>query len=394
MHTRTSIAAASAAVAWLLASSGPHAAGLRQAPAAPAAKSGITSQPFGKTPGGAQVNVYTLTNAKGVEARIINYGGRIVSLKVPDRSGTIGDIVLGFDTLDGYLAENPYFGAIVGRYGNRIAKGHFTLDGKEYTLPINNGANALHGGIKGFDKQIWNAKPSEGKDGPTLELTYVSKDGEEGYPGTLTATVTYTLTANNELRIHYVATTDKPTVLNLTNHSYFNLAGPGNGDILGHVLMLNADKFTPVDSGLIPTGELRPVDGTPFDFRKPTAIGVRIDQTSDEQIKFGGGYDHNYVLNGQPGTLRQAARVADPLSGRVMEVLTTEPGVQFYTGNFLDGTLKGKGGKAYNKRFGFCLETQHYPDSPNKPKFPSTELKPGAKYDTTTVFRFSTEGAK
>jgi aldose 1-epimerase len=393
MNTRTSIAAASAAVAWLLASLGPHAADLRQAPAAPAAKSGITSQPFGKTSGGEQVTVYTLTNAKGVEARILDLGGRIQSLKVPDRKGTLGDVVLGFETVDGYLSGNPYFGAIVGRYGNRIAKGHFTLDGKEYTLPINNGANALHGGIKGFDKQVWKAKPSEAKDGPTLTLTYVSKDGEEGYPGTLTATVTYTLTNTNELRIHYLATTDKPTVLNLTNHSYFNLKGQGNGDILGHVLTLNADGFTPVDSGLIPTGEIRTVGGTPFDFRKPMKIGDRID-AADEQIKFGGGYDHNFVLNGKAGTLRQAARVSDPETGRVMEVLTTEPGVQFYTGNFLDGTLTGKGGKVYQKRYGFCLETQHYPDSPNKPNFPSTVLKPGAKYDTTTVFRFSTEGAK
>jgi aldose 1-epimerase len=393
MHTRTTIAA-SAAVAWLLSSLGPLAADLRQAPAAPAAKSGITSQPYGKTPGGEQVDVYTLTNAKGVEAKIITYGGRIISLKVPDRTGAIGDVVLGFDSLDGYLKDNPFFGALVGRYGNRIAKGKFTLDGKEYSLPVNNGANALHGGIKGFDKHLWTAKPGEGKDGPTLKLTYVSKDGEEGYPGTLTAVVTYTLTSNNELRIHYEATTDKPTVLNLTNHSYFNLAGAGEGDILGHVLMLNADKFTPVDSGLIPTGELRAVDGTPFDFRKATAIGARIDQTSDEQIKFGGGYDHNFVLNGKAGTLRQVARVSEPKTGRVMEVLTTEPGVQFYTGNFLNGSLTGKGGKVYNKRYGFCLETQHYPDSPNKPDFPSTVLRPGAKYDTTTVFKFSTEPAK
>jgi aldose 1-epimerase len=316
-----------------------------------------------------------------------------VSLKVPDSKGALGDIVLGFDSLDGYLADNPFFGALVGRYGNRIAKGHFTLDGKEYTLPINNGANALHGGLKGFDKHIWTAKPGQGKDGQTLELTYVSKDGEEGYPGTLTATVTYTLTNANELRIHYQATTDKPTVLNLTNHSYFNLAGAGNGDILGHELMLNADKFTPVDKGLIPTGELRPVDGTPFDFRKATAIGARIN-ADDEQIKLGGGYDHNFVLNGQAGTMRLAARATEPKSGRVLEVSTTEPGVQFYTGNFLDGTLHGKGGKVYNKRYGFCLETQHYPDSPNKPSFPSTVLRPGQKYDTTTVFKFSTTGGK
>jgi aldose 1-epimerase len=399
MHTRTTIAAASA-VAWLLSPLGPHAAGLRQAapkapskPAAAAAKSGITSQPFGKAPGGAEVTVYTLTNAKGVEARIMNLGGIIVSLKVPDRQGALGDIVLGFDTFDDYLKEHPHFGALVGRYGNRIAKGHFSLEGHDYTLAINNGANSLHGGLKGFDKQVWTAKPSEGKDGPSLQLTYVSKDGEEGYPGTLTSVVTYTLTNANELRIHYHATTDKPTVLNLTNHSYFNLAGAGNGDILGHQLTLDADKFTPVDSGLIPTGELRAVAGTPFDFRKPTAIGARIEQP-DEQLKMGGGYDHNFVLTGKAGTLRQAARVSESQSGRVMEVLTTEPGVQFYTGNFLDGTFTGKGGKKYNKRFGFCLETQHFPDSPNKPAFPSTVLRPGGAYDTTTVFRFSTDAKK
>jgi aldose 1-epimerase len=400
MHTRPTIVAASAAVAWLLSPLGPQAAGLRQtaaaatphAPhaAAPAAKSGLTSQPYGKTSDGAQVTIYTLTNAKGVEARIMNYGAIIVSLKVPDRQGHLDDVVLGFDAIDGYLGEHPHFGAVVGRYGNRIAKGHFTLDGHEYTLAINNGANSLHGGNKGFDKQVWTAKTMESKEGPSLALTYVSKDGEEGYPGTLTSTVTYTLTNTNELRLHYQATTDKATVLNLTNHSYFNLAGAGNGDILGHLLTLHADKFTPVDSGLIPTGELRTVDGTPFDFRKPTAIGARINQ-AEEQVKLGGGYDHNFVVNGAAGTLRPAARVSDPQSGRVLEVLTTEPGVQFYTGNFLDGTIKGKGGKVYNKRFAFCLETQHFPDSPNRPAFPSTVLKPGAKYDTTTVFRFSTE---
>jgi aldose 1-epimerase len=423
MHTRTTIATAAAAVAWLLSAVGSQArvevgapsarflrdgpgageaAGVRQtaapkAPrqhagaAAPAAKSGVTSQPFGKTAGGEQVNVYTLTNAKGLEARIINVGAILVSLKVPDRQGALGDIVLGFDSIDGYLKDHPHFGAVVGRYGNRIAKGHFTLDGHEYTLAINNGANSLHGGIKGFDKQVWTAKPIESKDGPSVELTYVSKDGEEGYPGTLTATVTYTLTNTNELRLRYHATTDKPTVLNLTNHSYFNLAGAGNGDILGHVLMLSADKFTPVDAGLIPTGELRSVEATPFDFRKPIAIGARIN-AADEQLKLGGGYDHNFVVNGQAGTLRLATRVTDPTSGRVLEVLTTQPGVQFYTGNFLDGRFQGKGGKVYNKRFGFCLETQHYPDSPNKPSFPSTVLRPGEKYDTTTVFRFSTAG--
>jgi aldose 1-epimerase len=383
MNSRTTIVAASAVVAGLLASL--------------AAQAPVKTEPFGKTSGGAQVNVYTLKNAKGVEARIINRGGILVSLKVPDRQGAFDDVVLGFDNFDGYDKDNPFFGAIVGRYGNRIAKGRFSLDGHEYKLAVNNGENALHGGIKGFDKQIWDAKPAQmqdgSKDGQSLQLQYVSKDGEEGYPGTLTATVTYTLTDANELRIHYQATTDKPTVVNLTNHSYFNLKGAGNGDILDTVLTLNADKFTPVDKGLIPTGELRPVDGTPFDFRQPHAIGARID-SQDEQIKFGGGYDHNFVLNGKAGTLRLAARAMDPKSGRVLEISTTEPGVQFYTGNFLDGTLHGKGGKVYNKRYGFCLETQHYPDSPNKPSFPSTVLKPGGKYDTTTVFKFSTTEAK
>jgi aldose 1-epimerase len=391
MNTRTTIVAAFAAAGWLLSSLSPQASAPAQQASAPAQKGGIKSEAFGKTSGGAQVTVYTLSNAKGVEARIMNRGGILVSLKVPDRQGTIGDVVLGFDTLDGYLKENPFFGAIVGRYGNRIAKGHFTLDGHEYTLAINNGENALHGGLKGFDKQLWTAKPGETKDGPSLTLSYVSKDGEEGYPGTLTATVTYTLTNANELRIHYHATTDKPTVLNLTNHSYFNLAGQGNGDILGTHLTINADRFTPVDKGLIPTGELRSVEGTPFDFRKPTAIGARIEQP-EEQLKLGGGYDHNFVLNGQAGTLRLAARATDPKSGRVLEVLTTEPGVQFYTGNFLDGKIVGKGGKTYGRRYGFCLETQHYPDSPNKPSFPSTVLRPGATYDTTTVFKFSTDG--
>src|SRR5690349_11433780 len=273
MYTRTRIAAASAAIAWLLSPIGSHAAGLHQSAKAPAhppattAKRGITSQVFGKTPEGAEVNVYTLTNAHGVEARIINYGAIVVSLKVPDRQGQLADVVLGFDSLDGYVKENPHFGAVVGRYGNRIAKGHFKLDGKEYTLAINNGANSLHGGLKGFDKQVWTGKVVESKAGPSVELTYVSKDGEEGYPGTLTSTVTYTLTDANELRLHYTATTDKPTVVNLTNHSYFNLKGAGNGDILDHVLTLDADKFTPVDAGLIPTGELRAVAGTPFDFR-------------------------------------------------------------------------------------------------------------------------------
>lgn len=342
---------------------------------------------FGKNRSGAAVDLYELTNAKGLTATITNYGAHLVSLKTPDRSGKMADIVLGFDSIEGYLGEHPYFGAIVGRYGNRIAKGRFTLSGKEYKLAQNNGPNHLHGGTTGFNRVLWQAQ-SAGPSG--VKLTYVSKDGEEGYPGTLTTVVEYTLTDANELRISYTATTDKETVVNLTNHSYFNLKGEGAGDILGHKMQIFADRFTPVDSTLIPTGELKPVAGTPFDFRQPHTIGERIN-AQDEQIKFGGGYDHNFVLNGAMGTLRPAARVVEPSSGRTLDVLTTEPGVQFYTGNFLDGSNKGKGGKAYKHRFGFCLETQHFPDSPNQPKFPSTVLKPGGKYHTTTVFKFGVE---
>jgi aldose 1-epimerase len=320
---------------------------------------------------------------------ITTYGGRIVSLKAPGRDGKFADVVLGFDNLEGYLGEHPYFGALVGRYGNRIAKGRFKLDGKEYKLATNNGANSLHGGLKGFDKMVWVGREVPGGD-PSVELTYLSKDGEEGYPGNLTEKVTYTLTAANELRIDYSATTDKDTVVNVTNHSYFNLAGQGQGNILSHVVQLNAAKFTPVDAGLIPTGQLKSVEGTPFDFRQPTVIGARIND-KDEQVTRGGGYDHNFVVDGEPGTLRLAARVTEPTSGRVLEVSTTEPGVQFYTGNFLDGTVKGKGGVAYAKRTGFCLETQHFPDSPNHPDFPTTTLKPGAEYKSTTVFKFSVQ---
>jgi aldose 1-epimerase len=358
------------------------------APADPPAKK-MNKQPFGKTKSGEAVDLYTLANSKGMEATITNYGGVVVSLKVPDRSGRSADVVLGFDKFEGYLTDPPYFGAIVGRYGNRIAKGRFTLNGREYKLAQNNGENALHGGLRGFDKRVWTARDVSGAAGPALELTYVSKDGEEGYPGTLTSKVVYTLTDNSELKIDYTATTDKDTVVNLTNHSYFNLAGQGEGDVLGHLVQITADRFTPVDTGLIPTGELRPVSGTPFDFRKPAAIGARIND-NDEQLRIGKGYDHNFVLNSGGGSLALAARVTEPKSGRVMEVLTTEPGLQFYTGNFLDGTIRGKGGKVYNQRYGFCMETQHFPDSPNKPKFPSTVLKPGAQYRTTTVYRFST----
>ena len=346
----------------------------------------MTKQSWGKTAAGEPVDLYTLTNSKGMEARITNYGGIVVSLKTPDRSGQYGDIVLGFDSLDGYLAEHPYFGALIGRYGNRIAKGRFKLNGVEYKLARNNGENSLHGGLKGFDKRVWTAAETGTASEPALELTYVSKDGEEGYPGTLTSRVTYTLTDNNELKIDYLATTDKDTVLNLTNHSYFNLAGEGT--ILDHEVTIDADRFTPVDAGLIPTGELKPVEGTPFDFRKATAIGARID-ANDEQLKRGKGYDHNFVLNGNMGDLRSVVRVREPKTGRTMEVLTTEPGVQFYTGNFLDGTLTGKGGRKYVFRSGFCFETQHFPDSPNQPKFPTTVLKPGAEHRSTTVYRFA-----
>ena len=355
----------------------------------PAKKTGVTQemtkQPFGKTPEGEQVELYTLTNSKGMEVSVMTYGGIIVSLKTPDRAGRLADVVLGFGNLDGYLKGHPYFGAIIGRYGNRIAKGRFTLDGVTYKLARNNGENHLHGGIKGFDKVVWKAREA----GPqSLELSYLSKDGEEGYPGNLSVTVTYTLTEAGELKIDYQATTDKPTVLNLTNHSYFNLAGQGEGDVLGHQVMIMADRFTPVDAGLIPTGELRAVDGTPFDFRMPRAIGERIN-AADEQLKLGKGYDHNFVLSGAAGTLRQAARVVEPKSGRVMEVFTTEPAMQLYTGNFLDGTITGKGGKVYQHRYGFCMETQHYPDSPNQAAFPSVVLRPGGRYQTTTVYKFS-----
>ncbi len=340
---------------------------------------------FGKTADGATIHVYTLTNKNGVEARITNYGGRLVSLKTPDRTGSRADVVLGFDSVEGYLANpGPFFGALIGRYGNRIAHARFTLNGVEYKVDKNNGENSLHGGAHGFDKAVWTAR--ELPDGG-LELKYLSKDGEEGFPGNLTATVAYHLTDANELRIDYLATTDKTTVVNLTNHAYFNLKGAGSGDILGHLITLNADRFTPVDAGLIPTGELRAVAGTPFDFRTPVAIGARIDQ-DDEQLKLGKGYDHNWVLNRSGNELQLAARVEEPSTGRVMEVLTTEPGVQFYTGNFLDGSAKGKGGKGYGHRSGFCLETQHFPDSPNQPAFPSTILNPGEQFQSTTVYRF------
>lgn len=342
---------------------------------------------FGKTPEGQTVSLYTLKNKNGLEAGIIDYGGIIVSLKTPDREGKFGDVVLGFDSLDGYAGKHPYFGALIGRYGNRIAKGRFTLGGKEYTLAQNNGPNALHGGLKGFDKHIWHAEPaSDGRQ--RLVLRHSSPDGDEGYPGMLNVAVTYTLTDEDELRIDYSATTDKATVINLTNHSYFNLAGAGS--ILDHSLELAAARYTPVDSTLIPTGQLEPVAGTPFDFTKPERIGTGIN-ADHPQIQAGGGYDHNFVLDGKAGTLRRIARVSEPVSGRAMEVFTTQPGVQFYTGNFLDGTLKGKGGQVYEKRSGFCLETQHFPDSPNRPEFPSTVLSAGQEFTSTTIYKFSRE---
>jgi aldose 1-epimerase len=350
---------------------------------------GLKKSAFGKTKDGQPVDLYTLTNAAGMEVAINNYGGVVVSIKTPDRNGKFADVVLGFDNFDGYLNNAPFFGALVGRYGNRIAKARFALDGHEYHLAANDNGNTLHGGLKGFDKRVWKAKDVSTKEVPAVELEYLSKDGEEGYPGNLTVTVTYSLTPKNELKIDYAASTDKDTVLNLTNHSYFNLAGQGEGDILSHLMTINADHFTPVDTTLIPTGELKSVAGTPLDFRKPTAIGARID-ANDQQMKFGRGYDHNFVLNRKDGGLILAARVTEPSSGRVLEVLTTQPGLQFYTGNFLDGTMHGKAGKVYPRRSAFCMETQHFPDSPNHPEFPTTVLKPGEHFQSTTVFRFST----
>jgi len=346
-------------------------------------KSGVARAPFGKMPDGRAVEQFTLTNANGVEVRAITYGGIITAIRVPDRTGAFGDIALGFDRLEDYLKGHPFFGTIVGRYGNRIAGGKFTLDGRTYTLATNNGPNHLHGGKVGFDKAVWSAEPAP--NGAGVVLTHTSPDGDEGYPGTLKARVTYTLTDKNELVVDYQATTDKPTPVNLTQHTYFNLTG--SGSILDHEITINADRYTPVDATLIPTGELASVDGTPFDFRRPMAVGARIDQPHP-QLKNGNGYDHNFVLNGQAGVLRAAARIADPKSGRTVDISTTEPGVQFYTGNFLDGTLTGKGKQVYQRRAGLCLETQHYPDSPNQPAFPSSIVRPGKEYRTTTVFRF------
>jgi aldose 1-epimerase len=352
-----------------------------------AAKPGVQSQPFG-TQGGRPVTLYTLTNSHGVEIKAMNYGGIILSIRVPDRKGQFADIVLGHETMEGYVPNPPYIGAVVGRYANRIANGTFKLDGKTYTLPKNDGPNTLHGGTdKTFNKVVWDGE-TKGKS--SVAFTYLSKDGDDGFPGSAKIKVTYTLTDDNELVIDYEATTDKATVINLSQHSYFNLAGEGTGDILSHEIMINADRFTPVDKNLIPTGELRPVKGTPFDFTTSTKIGARIDDNYD-QLVLGHGYDHNWVINRKGDGLMLAARVYEPTSGRVMEVSTTQPGVQFYTGNFLDGTVTGKQGHVYKRRFGLCLETQHFPDSPNHPDFPSTTLKPGETFKSKTVFKFSTK---
>jgi len=346
---------------------------------------GIQKEAWGKTKEGTPVDRYVLTNRNGFVAKITTYGAILTELDVPDRAGKMEDVVLGFDDLQGYLAGHPYFGATVGRYANRIAKGKFSLDGKTYTLAVNNPPNSLHGGNVGFDKRVWKAEPQSSPDGPSVRFSYTSPDGEEGYPGTLNASVTYTLTNKNEVRLDYRATTDKATPVNLTNHSYFNLSGQGSGTVLDHEVTIVTDRYTRPDKDLIPTGELRKVDGTPLDFTQPHKIGERL----DEFPKTMGGYDHNYVLNGAANALSLAARVYDPKSGRQLELLTTEPGVQFYTANFLDGTIHGKKGAVYPKHGAFCLEAQHFPDSPNQPKFPSTILKPGQTYTQTTVYRFS-----
>jgi aldose 1-epimerase len=355
----------------------------------PAGSKGMTKTAFGRTKDGKAVDLYVLRNTNMVEAAITTYGGTLVQLKSPDRTGAVADVVLGYDTLDGYLADTSYQGSLVGRYANRIAGGAFTLDGKAYTLAKNNGENAIHGGLKGFNSVVWSARDVSTAAAPALELTYVSADGEEGYPGKLTVKAVYTLTDANELRIDYTATTDKPTIVNLTNHAYFNLSGSHARDVLGHEITINAERFTPVDASLIPTGELRSVSMTPLDFRVPMAIGARI-ESDHEQMKLGIGYDHNFVLGDAPSSAtRRAATVYEPVSGRVLEVSTTEPGIQLYTGNWLDGKI-GKGGVPMAKRTGFCLETQHFPDSPNRPSFPTTVLRPGQTFRSTTIFKLST----
>ena len=345
----------------------------------------ISRAPFGHMPDGTEIDGFTITNKRRTSMHVITYGGIITSLRVADRHGKVDDVVLGYDNLDGYLKETPYFGAIVGRYANRIAKGRFTLDGATYHLPINNGPNSLHGGVRGFDKVVWDATQFENDSLAGVIFTHVSPDGDQGYPGRVDARVTYTLDDHNRLTVEYQATTDKATVINLSQHSYFNLAGDGARDILGHQLQIDADRFTPVDSTLIPTSELASVGGTPFDFRSPHAIGERIGQ-SHQQLAFGGGYDHNWVLNGMG--MRHAVRLAEPTTGRTLDIFTDQPGLQFYSGNFLDGSITGKAGHVYRHRYGLCLETQHFPDSPNHPSFPSTVLRPGETYHTTTVFQF------
>ncbi len=341
---------------------------------------------FGTTPDGKSVDLYTLQNKNGLIAKITTYGAILTEMHVPDRNGQLGDITLGFGNLDDYVKGHPYFGATAGRYANRIAKGKFSLNGADYQLATNNDPNHLHGGDKGFDKRVWEGRPVKNENGPSVEFTYLSPDGEEGYPGNLKSVVTYTLTDQNELVVDYKASTDKATPINLTNHAYWNLAGEGNGDILGHELELVADFFTPVDDTLITTGEIRPLTGSPLDFRTPTRIGARIGQITGDP----GGYDHNFVLRKSgAGKMETAAKVFEPSSGRTLEILTTEPGIQFYSGNFLDSTLKGKAGKVYHKHFGFCLETQHFPDSPNKPHFPTAILNPGETYTHRTIHRFS-----
>ncbi len=352
-------------------------------------KGTISKAEFGKMPDGQAVDIYALRNSKGMEARIMTYGGTVVSLKVLDRNGHFGDVVLGYDDLPDYLTNSPYFGALIGRYGNRIAKGKFALDGDEYTLPLSDPPNSLHGGTNGFDKRLWKVVMADvGPNGPRLELNYYSKDGDQGYPGDLDVYATYTITEDNALKVDFKATTDADTVCNLTHHSYFNLHG--SGDVLDYEVYINAEKFTPVDSTLIPTGELRPVKGTPFDFLTPTAIGARINE-DNQQLKFAHGYDDNWVLDKPAGKFDLAARVYDPVSGRVLEVYTTAPGMQFYTGNFLNGTMKGKGGWVYQFRDAFCLEPQDFPDAPNHPNFPSAELKPGQTYKSTIIYKFSTK---
>ena len=352
----------------------------------------VSKQPFGKTPDGTQIDIYTLKSGK-IEARIITYGGILQSLKVPDKQGNFGDVVFGFDNLEGYLSPayakaSPFFGALIGRYGNRIANGRFSLDGQDYTVSTNDGPNCLHGGAEGFDKRVWKVVRADvGPHGPRLQLSYLSKDGEEGFPGNLSVTATYTVTGDNALRVHFKATTDKDTVCNLTHHSYFNLRG--GGDVLDYRVYINADKFTPVNANLIPTGELAPVAGTPFDFRTPTAIGARIND-DNQQLNYAHGYDDNWVLNHSEGKLGLAARVYDPVSGRELAVYTTAPGMQFYTGNFLDGSLTGKGGQIYQHRGAFAMEPQDFPDAPNHPNFPSSELKPGQIYKSTMIYKFST----